>query len=163
MSVRLQTWAPCEIQIALNGREWLRRMLDKAGAKHVMSGNKLLDAEDFELAQKLLDSQLDTMWAEALAGFLADVFPSMGALLGEEMSCTWTLWQSEWAKDYIFKDPQTLSAHMGGILRHAFITGTSDRVLRCMGRPVREGGQPHWAADPELLSRVSLWHDGARI
>ncbi|MCL1810216.1 MAG: hypothetical protein FWG42_10705 [Clostridiales bacterium] len=31
MSVRLQTWAPYEIQIALNGRERLRRPLDAAG------------------------------------------------------------------------------------------------------------------------------------
>jgi hypothetical protein len=32
-----------------------------------------------------------------------------------------------------------------------------------MGRPVRANGQPHWAADPELISRVGLWYDGARI
>ncbi|HAU32461.1 MAG TPA: hypothetical protein DCW46_09485 [Desulfotomaculum sp.] len=28
-SIRLQTWSPYSIQIALNGREWLRRSLDK--------------------------------------------------------------------------------------------------------------------------------------
>jgi len=52
---------------------------------------------------------------------------------------------------------------MGQLLRHAFISGTSDRVLRYMGKPVRADGQPHWAANPELISRVNLWHDGARI
>jgi len=83
--------------------------------------------------------------------------------LGDAISYTWTLWQSEWAKDYIFHDPQVLQMHMGQMLRHAFITGTSDRVLRYMGHPVRANGQPHWAADPELMSRVGLWHDGARI
>ena len=32
-----------------------------------------------------------------------------------------------------------------------------------MGKPVKQDGQPHWAADPELMSKVNLWCDGARI
>ena len=163
MSVRLQTWLPYEVQIALNGREWLKRLLDKSGVKYVLEGNKFLDIEDYEFAQQLLNSQLDTRWVSMLSGFMPVVFPSMNAFLGDEMSYTWTLWQSEWAKDYIFHDPQVLSSHMSQMMRHAFLTGTSDRVLRYMGRPVRANGQPHWAADPELISRVGLWYDGARI
>jgi len=162
MSVRLQTWAPYEVQIAMNGREWLRRSLDKEGVPYVLEGNKFLDIEDYEAAGRLLSSQLDTRWVETLSGFMPAVFPSMSELLGE-MSYTWTLWQSEWARDYIFHDPKELSEHMGHVLRHTFITGTSDRVLRYMGHPVQKNGQPHWAADPELVSRVALWHDGARI
>ena len=163
MSIRLQTWAPYEIQIAMNGREWLKRSLDKAGVKYVLDGNKFLDIEDYEYAQQLLDSQLDTRWIGMLSSFLPDVFPSMGALLGNEMSYTWTLWQSEWARDYIFHDPQILSSHMNQMLRYAFITGTSDRVLRYMGKPVLANGQPHWKSDPELATRIALWYDGARI
>ena len=163
MSIRLQTWAPYEIQIAMNGREWLRRLLDKSGGKYVLEGNKFLDIEEYDIAQQLLDSQLDTRWVEMLSGFLLDVFPSMQALLGEEMGYTWTLWQSEWAKDYIFHDPQVLNAHMGHLLRHAFITGTGERILRYFGRPVRPNGQPHWASDPELLTRLNQWYDGGRI
>ena len=163
MSIRLQTWVPYEIQIALNGREWLRRLLDKCGAKYVLEGNKFFDIEDYSLAQKLLNSQLDTKWIEMLSGFVKDAFPSMETLLGEKMNYTWILWQSEWAKDYIFHNPKVLKFHMEHLLRHAFITGTSDRVLRYMGRPVLKNDQPHWASDPELLSRVNLWYDGARI
>lgn len=162
-SVRLQTWAPYEIQIALNGREWLRRLLDKSGCKYVIQGNKFIDIEDYQLAQQLLDSQLDTRWVDILSGFLPYVFPSMQTLLGDEIRYTWTLWQSEWAKDYIFNNPKALNSHMEQLLRHAFITGTSDRVLRYMGHPVQANGQPHWSADPELMSRVSLFYDGGRI
>jgi len=163
MSIRLQTWAPYEIQIAMNGREWLKRLLDKEGVPYVLEGNKFLDVADYGAAQCLLNSQLDTRWAETLSGFLPIVFPSMKDILGDEMSYTWTLWQSEWAKDYIFHDPMVLMGFMEPMLRHAFITGTSDRVLRYMGHPVQKNGQPHWASNPELMSRVSLWHDGARI
>jgi hypothetical protein len=87
----------------------------------------------------------------------------MATLLGGGMDYTWTVWQSEWAKDYIFHDPDILRQQMNALLRHAFITGTSDRVLRYMGHPVQSNGQPHWASDPELMSRVKLWYDGARI
>jgi len=163
MSVRLQTWAPYEVQIAMNGREWLKRLLDKDGIPYVLEGNKFLDVEDYEAAQRLLTSQLDTRWVETLSGFMPIVFPSMKNLLGNEMSYTWTLWQSEWAKDYIFHDPKVLTEQIKPILRHAFITGTSDRILRYMGHPVQKNGQPHWKADPELMSRVALYQDGARI
>ena len=58
MSVRLQTWAPYEIQIALNGREWLRRSLDANKCGYISNGNKFLHIDDYGLAQDLLDAQL---------------------------------------------------------------------------------------------------------
>ena len=60
MSIRLMTWAPYEIQIALNGRQWLKRLLDKDGVGYVLEGNKFLHIDDYSIAQKLLASQLDT-------------------------------------------------------------------------------------------------------
>ena len=165
MSIRLQTWAPFQIQIALNGREWLRRMLDQEGVPYILQGNKFLHIEDYEIAQRLLDTQLDTRWESLLTGFLPDVFPAMEVVFSGKTpyTYTWTLWQSEWAKDYIFSDPQTLNLHMNRFLYHAFITGTFERVLRYMGRPVRADGQPYPTANPELISRINKWYDGARI
>jgi len=165
MSIRLQTWAPFEVQIALNGREWLRRLLDKAGVRYILQGNKFLHIDDYETAQQLINSQLNTRWEELLAGFMPDVFPTMADLFKGEVpyTYTWTLWQSEWAKDYIFTDPQILNRHMYHFLRYAFITGTCDRVLRYMGHPVRADGQPYPTSNPELMSRINLWYDGARI
>ena len=163
MSIRFQTWAPYNIQIAINGREWLRRLLDKEGCKYILSGNKFLHIDDYDLAQSLLDSQLDTRWEKMLSGFIPVVFPTMSQTLGDRMTYYWTMWQSEWAKDYIFESPQVLSTHMDDFLRHALMTGTSDRVLRYMGRPVYANSQPHPSSNPELLTRINLWHDGMRI
>ena len=83
MSIGLQTWAPYEIQIALNGRQWLKRLLDKSGCKHVLEGNKFFDIDDYALAQQLLYSQLDTRWIDTFNGFLINVFPSMDELFGK--------------------------------------------------------------------------------
>lgn len=163
MSIRLQTWAPFGIQIALNGREWLRRSLQQAHCPYLIHGNKFLHIDDYALAQRLMDKQMDTRWTELLADFLPHVFPTMTATLGEGLSYYWTLWQSEWATDYIFESPEALMPLMNMFLRHAVMTGTSDRVLRYMGRPVTATGQPHPLANPELVTRVNLWHDGMRI
>jgi len=163
MSIRLQTWAPYEIQIALNGREWLKRLLDKSHSGYILEGNKFLDFQDYDLAQNLLNSQLDTRWVPLLTDFTAQAFPSMAAMLGERMEYYWTQWQSEWAKDYIFNSPQQLQDQMGCLLRHAFLTGTSDRVLRYMGKPVKDNGQPKWNADCDLSTRVKLYYEGGRI
>jgi len=89
MSVRLQTWAPFEIQIALNGREWLRRMLDKEGVPYILQGNKFLHIDDYKIAQQLLDVQLDTRWESLLTSFLPFVFPTMGDLFTEKTPYTY--------------------------------------------------------------------------
>jgi len=121
MSIRLQTWAPYEIQIALNGREWLRRSLDANNCGYILNGNKFLHIDDYELAQKLLDSQRNnTNFNEMLNGFLSSVFPNKPEIIGE-MSYYWTLWQSEVAKDYIFKDRESLDPLMDDFFRYAMI------------------------------------------
>jgi hypothetical protein len=163
MSARLQTWAPYEIQFALNGREWLRRSLDKAGCGYYASGNKFLHIDDYGLAQNLLDAQANTDFAKLLAGFLPTVFPRMADILGPGLSYYWTYWQSEVARDYIFKNQNELSAMMDDYMIHAMITGSGERILKYFGSPVRKDGQPHHSANPEIISRAKLWYDGARV
>jgi len=75
-SVRLQTWFPFEIQIAVNDREWLRRSLDAASCGYLKQGNKFLDIADYTLAQHLMNTQLDTRWKEVFDAFLPEVFPT---------------------------------------------------------------------------------------
>jgi hypothetical protein len=161
MSIRLQTWAPYEIQIALNGREWLRRSLDANSCKYVLSGNKFLHIDDYKLAQELLDKQLDVDFSKVLNGFLPSVFPQMQQIV-PGMSYYWTLWQSEVAKDYIFKDRESLDPLMDDFLRYAMITGTGERILKYFGKPVDEKGQPHPKSNPEVFSRAKSWYDGHR-
>jgi len=142
MSVRLQTWAPYEIQIALNGREWLRRSLDKAGCRYSVSGNKFLHIDDYDLAQGFLDKQAKMNFEEVLKGFLPSVFPCMPEIPGPGLSYYWTLWQSEVAKDYIFKSGDELRGLMEDLQLHALVTGRGERILKYFGSPVRVDGQP---------------------
>jgi hypothetical protein len=163
MSIRLQTWFPFGIQIALNGREWLRRSLQQDGCRYLIAGNKFLHIDDYATAQRLLDRQVDTRWVDLLTGVLPAVFPTMAQTLGEGLSYYWTLWQSEWATDYVFDSPAAVTAVMDRLLSHALMTGTGARVLRYLGHPVSANEQPHPLANPEVLTRVQTWQDGARI
>jgi DNA-binding HxlR family transcriptional regulator len=163
MNVRLQTWLPYEIQIALNGREWLRRSLDAAGCGYLLSGNKFLHIDDYGLAQEILDAQAKTDFKDVLNGFLPIVFPRMREILGPGLSYYWTFWQSEMAKDYIFGDSEALNALMDDFLLHALVTGKGGQILQYFGSPVKANGQPHHSAKPEIMSKAKLWYDGTRV
>ena len=163
MNVRLQTWFPYHIQIALNGREWLRRRLETRGVDFLRQGNKFLHIGDYAVAQQFLQQQLDRQWPSLLNGFLATAFPTMHQTLGPHLSYYWTLWQSEWATDLIMNTPSELNATMAAILRHAWITGNSANVLRYLGRPLTLNGKPHSNSSNEVMSRVLDFHDGLRV
>lgn len=163
MNIRLQTWFPYHIQIALNGREWLRRSLEKTGHDFVVRGNKFVHIDDYAQAQRFLDRQLDTRWKPMLERFLAQAFPARQAILGPHLSYYWTLWESEWATDFIFRSPQDIAPLAESLLRHAFMTGTGERVLRYLDRPLNKDGTPRANMNYDVTSRLLDFHDGVRV
>jgi len=163
MNIRLQTWFPYHIQICLNGREWLRRCLERQGVHFLAQGNKFLHISDYHEAQRLLDNQLDVRFVNLLEGFVSIVFPMMREVLGPHLSYYWTMWQSEWAADLIFASPGELNSIMDSVLRHAHMTGTSTRVLRYLDRPLTTAGKPYARSTEEVLTRVTDFNDGIRV
>ncbi len=163
MNIRLQTWFPYHIQICLNGREWLRRGLERKGVDFSVHGNKFLQIANYEEGQKLLDEQLNTRFTELLDGFSKRIFPGMEDILGPYLSYYWTLWQSEWATDLIFDTPDSLKSIMDSLLRHAHIIGTSRRVLRYLDRPVTKSGKPYASSNDSVMTRITGFHDGLRL
>ena len=163
MHIRLQTWFPFNIQVAMNGREWLRRGLEREGIGFDVHQNKFLHIDDMNQAQRLLDAQLDVNWPDLLNGFLPIAFPSMTSILGPDLSYYWTLWQSEWATDHLFASPQALSSVASQLLQHALVTGTYERVLRYMDRPFTKAGEPYASNRNDVSSRPLIYQDGVRV
>ena len=94
--VRLQMWFPFEIQIGINGREWLARQMDRVGLKYERSENKFLGIDDWQRAQQLLDEQLATDWVRELDALQKQVHPANYSLLGPmRVPYNWTVFQSE--------------------------------------------------------------------
>ena len=53
MHVKLQTWFPFEIQVYINGREYLSKQLDKAGIGYTRYDNCFTHIDDTEKAQEI--------------------------------------------------------------------------------------------------------------
>lgn len=138
MYIRLQTWFPFEVQIGLNGREWLAQRLDQEGRPYRRSDNKLLWVEDWQQAQRWLDEQQRTNWVEEFAALLRQVHPLHPGHLGRlPVSYNWTVHQSEWATDVAFESRAELAKWYTRWTRYAFEQFDSVQVLRFLGRSGR--------------------------
>jgi hypothetical protein len=134
MYVRLQTWFPFEIQVGLNGREWLSRQMDQEGLRYRRSDNKFLRA-NWQRAQELFDEQLQTDWVTELDKLQQQVHPLHPGHLGRmSLNYNWTVFQSEWATDVVFRSQEVLRTWFERWLRQAFLTFDSPDVLAFFGR-----------------------------
>jgi len=144
-------------------KETVARQLEQAGVGFERLGNKILHLDDFDAMQPLLDQQLRTSWCSLLDSFVPIAFPTITSTLGTDLRYTWTLWQSEWASDLMFKDRRDLDEVMNAVVRHAFIGGHPERLLRYFGHPVKKNGQPRRSFGGSLKTTVIDLDEGYRI
>ena len=62
MHVRVQSWAPYDIQVYVNGREWLASQMDRAGIGYLRSDNKIIAVDDAPAVKLLCDKRSHTEW-----------------------------------------------------------------------------------------------------
>lgn len=135
LHARLQTWFPFTVQICLNGREWLAQQLRRTGIGYVQRANSFIDLADVEAAQALMNSQLRTHWPQLLERILRASQPTYDQLLpGPDVPYYWSVDESEWATDVMFRSPAALGQHMSRFVRHATEVLQSEDVLRFLGR-----------------------------
>jgi hypothetical protein len=138
MHVRLQTWFPFEMQVYLNGREWLSRQLDAAGVDYRRSDNKFLWIRDWQRAQELFDRQLQTSWPELLDELQRQVHPLHPGHLGQlPLAYNWTVFASEWASDVAFRSRSDLEKLYPRWVQHALLNYDSLSILRFLGKSGR--------------------------
>jgi hypothetical protein len=159
MYVRLQTWFPFEIQIGLNGREWLAHQLDQEGLKYHRSDNKFLWVEDWQRAQQLLTAQLRTNWVKEFDALVRQVHPLHPQHLGRlPVAYNWTVHQSEWATDVAFTARAELEQWYQRWVRHSFLNYASMDVLRFLGR-----SRLHAGSGADIHSDVEAFEDSVRL
>jgi hypothetical protein len=135
INARLQTWFPFNIQICLNGREWLARDLVAKGSSFKRADNAFPWLEDPRLAQRLMDRQLRTDWPEALSRIARWMNPLHRKIFEPyPMDYYWAAYQTEWATDLLFRDPATLGKLYPTLVRHAMLHFKSPDVMRFLGR-----------------------------
>jgi hypothetical protein len=133
--VRLQTWVPFRVQVCLNGREWLSRQMQAANIGFVKRDNSFAWIADIPQAQALADAQLAQTWEHTLEGLLNEVLPSRYRWLQfPEARYYWSLEQSEWATDFMFRSADTLKQIYPALVRHAIQGMGCEDILRFLGR-----------------------------
>jgi len=135
MNVRLQTWFPFNVQICLNGREWLARQLERRRSGFQRADNCFPWLANSALAQRLMDEQLATDWPAALTAIARSINPLHDELFEPwPMDYYWSGYQTEWATDVLFNDPQALATIYPALVHHAIDHFKSPDVMRFLGQ-----------------------------
>lgn len=164
MYTRIQTWFPFRIQVGLNGREWLARQMDQAGMRYRQQGNCFVWVEDYPEAQKLLNRQLESRWSELLNGFAGQLNPLHEELFARfAANYYWTVYQSEWATDVVFREAEFLKRLMPLLVRHGTLSFTSADVMRYFGRKVNQSGTIPANFQGTLETDLKRRQEGTRV
>ena len=138
MHIRFQTWFPFSIQIYINGREYLKRQLRKAGLKYTDYDNSITWVEDIEKAQSISDKFQEKKWhkvfdqfAERVNGFLPRIKEIFNG-----MAYKWYVEQCEYATDIMFKDRDNLEKFYPYFVEYASLCQVGENIFTFFGRKV---------------------------
>jgi hypothetical protein len=165
MHVRQQTWFPFQMDVCLNGREWLSRQLDAAGIAYRKKENSFVWLENWEKAQALADEQLKTDWPKLLNGLLADCHPLAAEICQPiHQEYYWSASDTEFATDLLFQNPEDLARFYPPWVRHALSTFSSGDVMRFLGRNIAStSGRVPPAFEGEIITDLKYRHEGVRV
>jgi len=158
MNARIQTWFPFTIQVCLNGREWLSKQMDRVGMRYTRRENCFPWIEDLPTAQRLMDQQLRLDWPLALNRIAEQLNPAHEAIFAPYRAAYyWSVHQSEWATDILFRSPAALARIYPALVRGAISTFSSEDVMRFLGRKLTGHFQG------EVVSDYKKRPEGVRI
>lgn len=163
LHARLQTWFPFNIQVCLNGREWLAHQMDTEGIRYERRDNCFVWIENLPRAQELMEAQLQANWPQQLDRLAALLNPTLAEALSPFVArYYWTCHQSEWATDLLFREGSVLKRLYPRLVEHGVTTLASPDVLRPYG-PLSAKGEVPGAFRGEVTSDLKRRQEGMRI
>jgi hypothetical protein len=164
MSARIQPWFPFSIQICMNGREWLARQMDTIKLGYQRRENCFVWLEDIIQAQKLMDAQLTVAWPELLQQIARRLNPTHEQMFANfPVDYYWSVYQSEWATDIMFKNPAALAAIYPALIHHGITTFSCADVMRFLGHKVSPSGNVDSRFRGEIISDLKRRPEGVRL
>jgi hypothetical protein len=163
MYSRLQTWFPFNIHVGLNGREWVSRRMRQARIRHIRCDNCFAWVQDVAKVQALMDEQLCFDWAKALGTLSREVNPALPSIVGDyDIPYYWSIDQSEWASDVMFKRRGELQRLYPALIRHGMESFASPEVMRFLGK-LPPSGCLHGKFAGEVSSDYRKRVEGVRL
>lgn len=157
MHARIQSWFPFQIQVCLNGREWLARQMHRQRMAYTRRENCFTHIEDIPRAQKLMDRLVRISWVGMLRRIARQLNPAHRKMFGPGMEYYWTVHQSEWATDILFRSPQALASIYPSLARGGIAVFSSPDVMRFLGK------KPHGNFQGEVISDYRQRPEGIRV
>lgn len=164
LHLRLQTWFPFQVSVCFNGRHWLARQMEAAGVGYQQRENCFTWIEDVARAQELANQQLQTYWPDLLHGLLDQCHPLAAQLcrpLGQ--SYYWSVNESEYATDVLFRSPQALARLYPALVRQGICHFGSTDVLRFLGHKVPATGHVSGNFQGQIVSELKRRPEGMRL
>jgi hypothetical protein len=159
MNARIQTWFPFNVQICLNGREWLARQMNRAGLAYEQRKNCFTWIEDFEKAQKLMDLQLKANWPSILHRIGRILNPLHDEIFQDfPVDYYWSIYQSEVASDIVFESKAALDKIYPTLVHHAITSFGCTDIMRFL-----EEKEIHGAFKGQITSDFCERPEGIRV
>jgi hypothetical protein len=132
MHVRLATWLPFGIQVCLNGRKYLARRMARAGIGFEQRDNCFVRIDDLPRAQAMLRELEERKWQRVLGALARRVNPLVRRF--DLRPYYWSLRESEYATDVMFRDAAALQRVYPALTDHALKRFSCQDALRFLGR-----------------------------
>jgi hypothetical protein len=111
-----------------------------------------------------MDEQLKTDWSSALNGCAERVHPLFAELSAKyPMNYYWTSFQTEWAMDIVFRDPEQLRRLYPQLVHMGMVNFSSPDVMRFMDKKVSRKGDAAGPQAHEVITDLKMRREGVRI
>jgi hypothetical protein len=131
--VKLQTWFPMQLQVYVNGHEWLARKLTHSGVPYLKHDNVFLHVDDLRRAQRFADRFAGLDWVRRLDRYAHAVNPLLAERLAP-LRYYWVTAQAEYATDILFTSRRQLQELMPRLLEHSTLHLSARDVMGFLGR-----------------------------
>src|SRR5881394_445527 len=163
MYSRLATWFPFNIHIGINGREWLSRQMEAAGIPYLRRDNCFVRVGDMAGVQRLLDEQVTFEWEKSLGELGRQINPALPSIIGDyNIPYYWSIDQSEWATDVLFKRREDLERLYPALLRQGMDSFAAPQVMRFLGK-LPPSGKMSGKFAGEVISDLRRRLEGVRL
>lgn len=158
MYLKIQTWFPFNVQIYLNGREYICTQLDKEGIHYERYNNSLVDIDNIERAQEISNHLQNMNLERKFDGIVSkynNLLPRFEKYLGH--GYFWTVFECEYATDIMFKTREELENIFPSLVEKAFFTFKCDDIMQFFGRKL------DYKFQGEIVSDARKRYQGFRI
>ena len=161
MFLKIQTWFPYNVQIYINGREYLSKQLDKHGIKYKKYFNSFSYIEDYEKAQEIADKLLNKKLSDSFNSILKPFHCLLDDITSTmNHSYYWCIDQCEYATDINFKTREDLSSFYKTLVESTYFAFSSEDIYSFFGRKVSDINK---FSKGEIVSDLRHRYQGYRI